>query len=326
MNDERFDSVPVKGSKFFAQYPGERIKAKALELGFSKAGIAEVVPLTVEADRLHDWLSRGYHASMLWMQRNADKRTNPTLVVPGARSIVCLALNYYTNERHVDEPGKGKISRYAWGDDYHDIVQRKLKLLWNWMEKQFPGIEGRYYVDTGPVMEKVWAERAGIGWIGKHTNLITQDLGSWIFLGEIISTLPLDPDQPATDHCGTCTLCIEACPTGAITDPYVVDSNRCLSYLTIEHHGQVDPGLAGKTEGWIYGCDICQDVCPWNERFAQQTREFSFEPREPNRSPLLQDWESMSEDEFRRMFRGSPIKRTKHAGLMRNVKMAMEKS
>jgi epoxyqueuosine reductase len=193
------------------------------------------------------------------------------------------------------------------------------------MQEEFPGIDGRYYVDTGPVMEKAWAQRAGIGWIGKHTNLITEDKGSWLFLAVIISTLELDPDGQATDHCGTCTLCLEACPTGAITEAYVVDSNRCLSYLTIEHRGTLEASLAEKMDGWIYGCDICQDVCPWNEKFAIVTDEPSFLPRDGNLAPSLRQWSEMTEEEFRTMSRGSPMTRTKYSGLIRNVRAAVKR-
>jgi epoxyqueuosine reductase len=197
-----------------------------------------------------------------------------------------------------------------------------LRQLWNWMDLEFPGNSGRYYVDTGPVMEKAWAQQAGIGWIGKHTNLITQEMGSWVFLGEILTTLEIEPDSPATDHCGTCTLCIEACPTGAITDPYVVDSNRCISYLTIEHRGVFEKELP--LDGWIFGCDICQDVCPWNERFAVESDEPRFQPREGNTSPALEAWMMMSDTEFSKRFSGSPIKRARKEGLARNIRAVLK--
>ncbi|MER3522905.1 MAG: tRNA epoxyqueuosine(34) reductase QueG [Ignavibacteria bacterium] len=302
------------------------IKAKALELGFTKVGIAKAEELTEEASRLREWLHRGYHATMEWMARNVEKRIDPRLVVPNAKSVICVALNYFTPYRHADEPGTGKISRYAWGDDYHDLVLEKLARLWDWMKAEFPDEDGRYYVDTGPMMEKVWAQRAGIGWIGKHTNLITQDVGSWIFLGELITTLDLPSDLPATDHCGTCTLCIEACPTDAITQPYVVDSHRCISYLTIEHRGAIDEQLSAKFDQWIYGCDICQEVCPWNHKFATMSHERAFEPRDGNLHPRLEEWKEMSLEEFRLKFRGSPIKRTKITGLKRNIEAVLKAS
>lgn len=302
----------------------EKIKAKALELGFNKVGIAKAEILTEAGDHLDDWLDRNFHATMEWMSRNSRKRMDPRNVVPGAKSVIAVALNYYTPAPHSKEPTIGKISRYAWGDDYHDIVTERLKILHLWLQQEFSGYTGRYYVDTGPVMEKVWAERAGIGWIGKHTNVITQDMGSWVFLGEIITTLELDADTPATDHCGTCTLCIDACPTHAITEPYVVDSNLCLSYLTIEHRGDIEGDLSRQFSGWIYGCDVCQDVCPWNEKFSLETREQRFRAREWNLAPKLNEWKEMSRDEFSSKFKGSPIKRTKLEGLTRNVRVVMD--
>lgn len=293
-------------------------KEKARSLGFSHVGIARAERLTDEASRLQEWLGRGYHGSMSWMEN--PKRMDPCSVLPGARSVIAVAMNYYSPHQHSADPRTGKISRYAWGDDYHDILGERLRVLWDWMQKEFPGIEGRYYVDTGPMMDKVWAQRAGIGWIGKHTNLITQDRGSWVFLGQIITTLELEYDTPGTDHCGSCMLCIAACPTDAIVEPYVVDSNRCISYLTIEHRGDINPVLGEKFERWIYGCDICQDVCPWNEKFAVPTDEQRFSPRPWNEAPDLDQWEDISQEEFTRLFKGSPVKRTKREGLVRNVR------
>lgn len=304
----------------------QKVKSRALELGFTKVGIAKAERLDADAARLEEWLNRGYHASMEWMSRNVEKRTDPRIIVPNAKSVICVALNYYTPAQHANESGIGKISRYAWGNDYHDIVTEKLQQLWGWMQQEFPGVEARYYVDTGPVMDKVWAQRAGIGWIAKHTNVITQEVGSWVFLGELITTLELEYDQPATDHCGTCTLCIEACPTDAIVEPYVVDSNKCLSYLTIEHRGEIAGDVADKFENWIYGCDICQDVCPWNHRFANETKEEGFKPREWNLAPNLEAWKEMTQEEFSAKFKGSPIKRTKVSGLKRNVCLNSERS
>ena len=306
--------------------PSDRIKAKALELGFTKVGIACAEQLSDAAVLLTEWLDRGYHATMDWMSRKYEQRTDPRAIVPGAKSVISVALNYYTNIPHERAAGLGKISRYAWGDDYHEIVHAKLRQLWDWIQEQFPGTEGKCYVDTGPVMEKVWAERSGIGWIGKHSNLITQEKGSWVFLGELITTLELEPDQPETDHCGTCTLCIEACPTAAIVEPYVVDSSRCISYLTIEHRGPFEKEATGSFDGWIYGCDICQDVCPWNLKFTSSTTEPGFHPREWNQAPVLEEWSEMAEEEFKRKFHRSAMKRTKREGLIRNVKLVLEQS
>jgi len=304
----------------------DRIKSRALEFGFTKVGIARCEPLEEEGKRLSEWLSRGFHATMSWMDRDAEKRIDPRTIVAGAKTVISVALNYYTPTRHSDGEGVGKISRYAWGDDYHPIMTEKLGRFWHWLLEEFPGIEGKYYVDTGPVMDKAWAQKAGIGWIGKHSNLITEDLGSWVFLGEVISTLEVEVDEPGTDHCGTCTLCIDACPTDAIVRPYVVDSNRCISYLTIEHRGTIEDHAAEHFNGWIYGCDICQDVCPWNQKFATPGDNPAFEPREWNRAPLLREWKNMSDEEFRRKFKGSAIKRTKREGLVRNVRIVSERS
>jgi epoxyqueuosine reductase len=303
----------------------ERVKAKGKEVGFSKVGIARAGGLDREAEMLGQWFDRGYQATMGWMERNRDRRTSPGALLSGAQSVVSVALNYYTPHTHSSDPETGKISRYAWGDDYHDILLQRLERLRLFMEEEFPGSRSLAYVDTGPVMEKAWAQRAGIGWQGKHTNIITQDLGSWVFLGELITTVELIPDEPATDHCGTCTLCLEACPTEAIVEPYVVDSGRCISYLTIEHRGEVASELADKFEQWIFGCDICQDVCPWNHRFARDTDEPRFEPREGNVSPVLQEWDTMSAGEFSRRFAGSAMKRVKWAGLIRNIRVVLGK-
>jgi epoxyqueuosine reductase len=199
-----------------------------------------------------------------------------------------------------------------------------LRSLAGWIESEVPGSVSKAYVDTGPLMEKVWAQRAGIGWIGKHSNLITTELGSWIFLGEVVTTAAFEHDDPAVDHCGTCRLCIDACPTDALSEPYVVDSHRCLSYLTIEHRGEITDEVTGKFEGWIYGCDICQDVCPWNEKHATPSPEPGFAPRAHNRAPVLEEWSIMTEQEFREMFKGSAMKRTKHQGLLRNVRIVLD--
>lgn len=297
----------------------ERIKSKARELGFSLVGIADAGPLPDESSRLREWLRRGYQGTMAWMERWFEKRSDPRVILPGAKSLVCVAANYYTPFQHRADAEHGKISRYAWGEDYHRLLGHRLEDLRTWMAGEFPGTEATWYVDTGPVLEKAWAQRAGIGWQGKHANVITREYGSWVFLGEIITSLALQPDPPATDHCGTCTLCIEACPTGAIVEPYVVDSGKCLSYLTIEHRTGISGEITGQFEGWIYGCDICQDVCPWNQKFSQPTSEQAFMPQEDRAEPMLEGWSRMSREEFNERFRTSPIKRTRWEGLMRNI-------
>jgi len=301
----------------------ERVKEKALALGFSKVGIARAEALEEEARRLRTWLDRRYQAGMSWMERNLEKRSDPQLILPGARAVVSVAMNYYTSVRHSGDEGAGKISRYAWGDDYHDILGERLESLRVWVEKEFAGERGLWYVDTGPVMDKVWAERAGIGWEGKHTNVITRDYGSWVFLGELITTLDLMPDEPAVDRCGTCTLCIEACPTDAIVEPHVVDSNLCISYLTIEHRGEIGEQVAGKFDRWIYGCDICQDVCPWNHKFGTETEEKGFVPRPGSVAPVLTEWAEMDRREFGRRFKGSAVKRAQWTGLIRNIRAVL---
>lgn len=294
---------------------------EARALGFTHVGICPAVPDAAATGRLKLWLERGYHASMAWMAARAEERSDPSRVLPGARSIISVACNYFTPHVHLNEAGCGKVSRYAWGDDYHEVVGARIKLLAEWLTRTYPGERSVWYVDTGPVMEKVWAARAGIGWIGKHANVITPDMGSWVFLGEIITTADLPPDEPAVDHCGTCALCIEACPTGAIVEPYVVDSGRCLSYLTIEHRGQVDPALHDRYDGWMFGCDACQDVCPWNLKFAAETEERRFQPRPGHVSPALDDVLEMTAAEFAERFRGSPIRRAKLEGLTRNARI-----
>jgi epoxyqueuosine reductase len=297
--------------------PAERVKERGKELGFDLVGVARAGALDPEGDRLREWLGRGYEAGMTWMRERVEKRSDPRRVLPGARSVIAVAVNYYTPAEH--RPEGGKISRYAWGDDYHDILSGRLEQFRAWLAGAFPGAESKVYVDTGPVMEKAWAARAGIGWQGKHTNVITREVGSWVFLGEILTTLDLEPDAPALDHCGTCVRCIEACPTGAIVEPYLVDSRLCLSYLTIEHRGPVEGEVTARYEGWIYGCDICQDVCPWNEKFSLPSDEPGFAPREGFVDPELELWRGMTQAEFSARFKGSPIKRTKREGLVRNI-------
>ncbi len=296
----------------------EHIKSKALELGIHKIGIAKAEELSVEGAHLREWLNRGHHASLRWMEKNVEKRIDPRLIVPDAKSVISLAVNYYTPTLHDPSDGEGKISRYAWGDDYHIHVTKRIQSLFESIKQIAPESEGRYYVDTGPIMEKVWAERAGIGWQGKHTNLITKEYGSWVFLGEIITTLELDVDPPIEDFCGTCTACIDACPTDAIHQPYVLDSNRCISYLTIEHRGEIAESLGKKFDQWIYGCDICQDVCPWN-RFQKETEHKEFIAREKNIDPSLDDLVEISQEEFSSRYKNSPMKRTKREGIIRNA-------
>ena len=297
----------------------ERVKAEARRIGFTHAGIARVEPLEKEGDRLREWLQREYHAGMGWMGRRAEERIDLEKVLPGARSVISVAENYYWPAERIPAPQNGAISRYAWGDDYHDVILARLRRLELWLGEAIPGTVSRAYVDTGPVMEKAWAARAGIGWIGKHTNLITTDTGSWVFLGELLTTAELAPDAPATDHCGTCTRCIEACPTGAIVEPYVLDANRCISYLNIEHRGEFGPGQGEMLAEWIYGCDICQDVCPWNERFARPTAEARYAPRAGMVDPDLAAMRRLGESGFLQATEGSAMRRPGWSGFLRNI-------
>jgi len=302
------------------------VKSRALALGFDKVGVARAEPLGDERARLEEWLRRGYHGEMRWMERDPARRTDPRELLEGARSVVVVALNYYTPHEHREDPSTGKISRYAWGDDYHDVLGEKLKELLAWVRERVPGAEGRVCVDAQPAMDKAWAVRAGLGWVGKHSNLITRELGSWVFLGELILNVELEPDAARVeDHCGTCTLCLEACPTGAITEPYVVDSRRCISYATIELRApELPTEVSQHLEGWLYGCDICQDVCPWN-RFEQPTDEPRFEPRPGSVNPSLADVLSLTHDDYVLRFRRSPVKRAKLTGLQRNARALARK-
>ncbi len=299
----------------------DQIRQHARELGFQFVGIVPATALTTERDRLREWLARGYHGNMSWMARDPDQRTDPRHLFPAARSVVVVALNYYTPAEHSSAPNTGKVSRYAWGDDYHDVVGSKLRSLLSWIQDQDSEARGKVCVDIQPMLDKAWAARAGIGWLGKHTNLITKELGSWVFIGELLLNLELDyDDEPIEDHCGSCTLCIDACPTNAIVEPYVLDSNQCISYATIELRApEMPPPLAKHLEGWLYGCDICQDVCPWN-RFAQTTTQESFAPRPENVNVDLSSVLEMDATVYAERFRGSAMKRAKLSGLQRNAR------
>jgi epoxyqueuosine reductase len=297
------------------------IKERALFEGFHKVGIVRAEPLAREATRLNEWLARGYHGEMAWMARDVEKRVNPVEVFPAARSIVVVTLNYYTPDQHQESSATGKVSRYAWGDDYHDVLKAKLESLLAWIREHEPDATGKVCVDIQPVMDKAWAVRAGLGWIGKHSNVITPEFGSWVFIGELLLSLELEYDDvPIKDHCGTCTLCIDACPTQAITEPYVVDSHKCISYATIELRGPELPvEMAADLSGWVYGCDVCQDVCPWN-RFEAVTDETRFAPRAGNVNADLGQLLELTPETYAARFRGSAMKRAKLAGLQRNAR------
>ncbi len=313
-----------------------RIKTQARELGFSKVGIVKAESLA-ERDRLREWLARGYHGEMSYMARDPDQRTDPTKIFPPARSIVVVALNYYTPQQHEvsttrvtawnhRQPMTGKISRYAWGEDYHDVVGDKLRELLKWIKEQWSAAEGKVCVDIQPTMDKAWAVRAGLGWMGKHTNVITHEYGSWVFIGELLLNLELDYDeQEIADQCGSCRLCIDACPTGAIVEPYVLDSNLCISHATIESRApEMREDVAANLNGWLYGCDICQDVCPWNH-MTPTTGEFRFEPRAGNIDASLSDILHLTPETYSTRFRGSAMKRAKIAGLQRNARALQDR-
>ncbi len=322
------------------------IKQEALALGFDVVGIVHLsdkeVPSVVDNqdtrsslnaettvpehlfDRLTEWLRRGYHGTMAWMERTPNKRADPRQVLPGCRSIISLGINYLTEQRANEQPGYGRIARYAWGKDYHKLFDSRLKQLERSIHRLAPDATIRSYSDTGPLMEKAWAEQAGLGWIGKHSNLVSAEYGSWLLLGEILTTLELEADEPATDLCGSCTLCIKACPTGAITEPYVVDAARCISYLTIELRGdetviphELQVGMGNK----IFGCDDCLDVCPFNLR-AEPTQEDTFQPSSLSLAPNLKELSVLDESTFMARFQHSPIRRAKHQGFLRNVAIA----
>jgi epoxyqueuosine reductase len=298
-----------------------QVKQQALDLGFHKVGIAnlDVKAEELAAQRLRAWLDLGYHADMGWMTE--AKRQDIRLIMPEVRSVICVALNYYTSHQRPTGREYAKISRYAWGRDYHRVLHKKLKKLSDWLQAQHEGIRARYYADTGPIADKVWAQRAGIGWIAKNGNLITREYGSWVFLGEVLTNVELTSDPPHLPHCGSCTRCIEACPTGAIALPFVVDANRCLAYHTIENRGETLPeAIASRLQGWVAGCDICQDVCPWNQRFAVATDVAEFQPYQENIAPAIADLVEISDDEWDRRFRASALRRIKPPMLRRNAK------
>lgn len=282
-------------------------------------------PLVEERARLAEWLARGLHASMGWMERDVERRTDPRELLPGALSVVAVALNYFTPHEHAREEGTGKISRYAWGDDYHDVLGEKLQALLASVTEIAPEVRGKVCVDAQPAMDKAWAVRAGLGWIGKHTNLITRDHGSWVFLGELLLDVELEYDAAREeDHCGTCTLCLDSCPTQAIVEPYVLDSNLCISHATIElRDAELPAPVAEHLDGWLYGCDVCQDVCPWN-RFEQPTAESRFEPRPGAVSPPLVEIAALTHESYVERFRRSPVKRAKLSGLQRNARALLK--
>ncbi|MDG1761699.1 MAG: tRNA epoxyqueuosine(34) reductase QueG [Flavobacteriaceae bacterium] len=294
------------------------IKLAAQTLGFLSCGISKADFLEDEAPRLEQWLNQGHHGSMSYMERNFDKRLDPRILVPGAKSVVSLLLNYHTDQKQKDDQSP-KISSYAYGKDYHFVIKEKLKGLLEIINREIGEVNGRVFVDSAPVMDKAWAAKSGLGWLGKNTNLISKKVGSFFFIAELIIDLELDYDLPVADHCGSCTACIDACPTEALIQPYQIDGSKCISYLTIELKDNIPSEFQGKMDNWAFGCDICQTVCPWN-RFATPHNEPAFNPH----SELLQltknEWEEMTSEVFKKVFKDSAVQRTKFEGLKRNVK------
>ncbi|MHB1179122.1 MAG: tRNA epoxyqueuosine(34) reductase QueG [Daejeonella sp.] len=294
------------------------IKQEAARLGFNSCGISRAGFLAEEAPRLESWLKNSFHGEMSYMENHFDKRLDPTLLVDGAKSVISLSINYYTDEIQND-PSAPKISRYAYGEDYHHVIKNKTRQLMESIRENIGEINGRAFTDSAPVLDKAWAKRSGLGWLGKNTNLINKKTGSFFFLAELITDLELEYEiAPAEDHCGTCTKCIDACPTEAIVAPYVVDGSRCISYLTIELKNELPPEFKGKMDNWMFGCDICQDVCPWN-KFSVLHTEPSFRPDPDLLGISSSDWLEITEDTFKKVFQNSAVKRTKFSGLKRNI-------
>lgn len=279
-------------------------------------GISKAEFLEEEAPRLERWLKNNMQGEMSYMENHFDKRLDPTLLVPDSKSVVSLLLNYFPSE--VQDEESYKLSKYAYGTDYHFVIKDKLKQLLEFIQKEIGEVHGRVFVDSAPVLDKAWAAKSGLGWMGKHSNLLTKQLGSFYFIAELIIDLELDYDYPVTDHCGACTACIDACPTEAIVAPYIVDGSKCISYFTIELKNEIPSTMRGKFDDWVFGCDVCQDVCPWN-RFSKSHREPLFDPNPELLSMTKKDWQEITEDVFQKLFKNSAVKRTKFDGLKRNI-------
>ncbi len=297
----------------------QKIKQKAFELGFSFVGISKAEFLEKEARNLEKWLNNNHHGKMAYMENYFDKRTDPRLLVDDAKSVITVLCNYYTKKKQEDRKAP-KISKYAFGNDYHLVIREKLNQLHTFIIEEVGEVNARGFVDSAPVMDKAWAERSGLGWIGKNSNLINKESGSYFFIGELIIDLELETDGPIEDYCGTCTRCIDACPTDAIIQPYVVDGSKCISYLTIELKDEILPKeFSGKMQNWMFGCDVCQQVCPWN-KFSLQHNEPSFEPNLKLLKLTKKQWNELSKETFNELFKKSAVKRTKFDGLKRNIK------
>ncbi|NNC69374.1 MAG: tRNA epoxyqueuosine(34) reductase QueG [Flavobacteriaceae bacterium] len=298
------------------------IKSEANRLGFLSCGISKAEFLEKEAPRLENWLNNNMHGQMQYMENHFDKRLDPTKLVANSKSVISLLLNYFPSEGQHDNSAP-KISKYAYGTDYHYVIKDKLKSLLFFIQQEIGEVSGRAFVDSAPVLDKAWAAKSGLGWIGKHSNLLTQQVGSYYFIAELIIDLELEYDTPTTDHCGSCTACIDACPTEAIIEPYVVDGSKCISYFTIELKEALPSSYEGKFDNWMFGCDICQDVCPWN-RFSKSHQEPLFNPHPDLLSMTKKDWEEITEDLFNEIFKRSAVKRTKFSGLKRNLQFLKE--
>ena len=295
-----------------------KIKAQANSLGFLSCGISKADFLEEEAPRLEQWLNQKRHGSMSYMENHFDKRLDPRLLVPGAKSVISLLLNYHTDQLQTDNEAP-KISTYAYGQDYHFVIKEKLKKLMHFIQTEIGEVGGRVFVDSAPVMDKAWAAKSGLGWVGKNTNLISKKVGSFFFIAELILDLELDYDLPTTDHCGSCTACIDACPTEALIEPYQIDGSKCISYLTIELKDSIPTEFKNKMDNWAFGCDVCQTVCPWN-RFSKPHSEPAFEPPNELLNLSKKDWEEMTEEVFDTVFKNSAVMRTKYEGLKRDIK------
>lgn len=307
----------VSRSMEIKQQRTDIIKAEASRLGFLSCGISKAVFLEEEAPRLEKWLKKEMHGEMRYMENHFDKRLDPTKLVEGSKSVISLLLNYYPSQNQDEE--SYKLSKYAYGTDYHFVIKDKLKNLLHTIEEEIGEVHGRAFVDSAPVLDKAWAAKSGLGWIGKHSNLLTQQVGSFYFIAELIVDIELEYDTPVTDHCGTCTACIDACPTQAIVEPYVVDGSKCISYFTIELKNEIPTGYKDKFDDWMFGCDVCQDVCPWN-RFSKPHSEPLFHPHPELLSMTKKDWDEITEEVFQKVFKKSAVKRTKFSGLTRNIK------
>lgn len=292
------------------------IKAESKRLGFLSCGISQAGFLEKEAPRLENWLNNQMNGQMSYMENHFDKRLDPTLLVDGAKSVISLLLNYYPSE--LQNENSYKISKYAYGQDYHHVIKEKLKELLHFIQTEIGEVSGRAFVDSAPVLDKAWAAKSGLGWVGKNSNLITQKVGSFYFIAELIIDLDLEYDTPTTDHCGSCTACLDACPTEAIVAPYVVDGSKCISYFTIELKDNLPEEMKGKFDDWMFGCDVCQDVCPWN-RFSKPHNEPLFEANPDILNFSKSDWEEITVDAFQKVFKNSAVKRTKYEGLLRNI-------